>query len=274
MKNKVFNIVANNTDIYGQIHSPKEPRAVVVLVHGMGEHSGRYAEKVVPFLLSQELAVVSYDNFGHGQSGGKRGHCPSYGALMELLDDVVQMARKEFTSIPVLLYGHSMGGNLVLNYLLDHNPNIKAAIVTSPYLRLGFQPPKWKMILGKVMLKLVPSITLPSGLDSSGISRIPSEIEKYIADPLIHDKVSPMFSFPIMEAGERAISKAYLLKVDTLLLHGTADPIIDYHATEEFHRNATKTTFCPIEGGFHELHHDLGSEDFFATIKKWLAEKV
>jgi len=265
-----FTFTSYNTKIFGRWAQLDEVKGVVVLVHGFGEHSGRYLESVVPMLLKSSLAVVLYDNIGHGKSGGKRGHCPGYDTLMDILNQVIKKANSMFPGIPLFLYGHSMGGNIVLNYAIRRETGLKGVIATSPYLRLAFQPPKWKIVLGKVMLRLLPSITLSSGLDPKGISRISEEVEKYRTDPLVHDKVSPMFSFPIMDAGEWAIGNAHKLKVDTLLLHGTSDGIIDYRGTEEFHQNSTQTTLRFFEGGYHELHHDLCKEEMLGVIRGWL----
>ncbi len=270
MQKSEFEIESYGTTIYGITILPAEIRGSVVLVHGFGEHSGRYLENVVPMLTENGMAVYLYDNFGHGRSGGKRGHCPSYEALMDLLETIIEKAQNEFPKLPIFLYGHSMGGNLVLNYVLRRENVINGVIASSPYLRLAFDPPKWKMVIGKLLLHVFPSITMPSGLDSKGISRIPEEVGKYMADSLIHDLVSPMFSFPIIEAGEWAIANASLLKLQTLLLHGTGDPIIDYKGTEEFHKNSNKTTLKLFESGYHELHYDLCKATLLQTIGNWL----
>ena len=225
-------------------------------------------------LLNSALAVVTYDNVGHGRSAGKRGHCPSYDALMDILKGVIERATTVYPNLPLFLYGHSMGGNLVLNYALRNNLRIAGIVATSPYLRLAFKPPKWKMLLGRLMLKIFPMITLPSGLDAKGISRIPEEVENYSNDPLVHDLVSPMFSFPVMEAGEWAIANASKLETQTLLLHGTDDPIIDYRATEEFHQKGTTTKLKLFEGAFHELHHDKCQEQLLLTVSEWLKQRI
>tara|TARA_R110002167_G_scaffold298814_5_gene503197 strand:- start:481 stop:1305 length:825 start_codon:yes stop_codon:yes gene_type:complete len=269
-----FGFEAFDTAIYGRYVQPEDAKGVVVLAHGFAEHSGRYIKNVVPALLALQLAVVLYDNIGHGKSGGKRGHCPSYDALQEVLGSVINRASELFPNVPLFLYGHSMGGNLVLNYALRNDIALGGVVVTSPYLRLAFQPPKWKMILGRMMLRILPSITLASGLDPNGISRIPEAVEKYKADPLVFDQVSPMYSLPIMEAGEWAIANAGNLKVSALLLHGTADPIIDYRATEEFHNNSDKTTLKLFPGGYHELHHDQCADEMMAVVTNWLKNKL
>ncbi len=270
MEQHKFSFELYGTTIRGLYAQTDKVRGLVVLVHGFGEHSWRYLDDVIPRLLQASMAVVTYDNIGHGISGGKRGHCPSYGALLDILDTVIVKARSLFPKVPLFLYGHSMGGNLVLNYALKNNIELRGIVATSPYLRLAFQPPKWKMALGKTLLHLIPSMTMPSGLDPNGISRIHEEVSKYIQDPLVHDKVSPMFSFPIMDAGEWAISHAHQLQVDTLLLHGADDPIIDFRGTQAFHENSQKTTLEIFDGGYHELHKDLCKDQMLECIENWL----
>jgi len=269
-----FKIHTNGSEIYGAHVCPQSIKGVVVLVHGFGEHSGRYLHNVMPMLMKNGFAVVTYDNVGHGKSSGKRGHCQSYEALLDILNTIIDRAIGYYPNLPLLLYGHSMGGNLVLNYALRRENNITAIIATSPYLRLAFQPPKWKLLIGKWMLNRLPSITMPSGLDPNGISRIPEEIEKYKKDPLVHDRVSPMFSFPIMHAGEWAISNADRLEINTLLIHGTADPIIEFKGTKEFHEHSKRTSLALIEGGYHELHHDLDQQKVFQVMTTWLDDQI
>lgn len=274
METTDFRFQKDGCEIYGFHTQPENVTRVMVLVHGFGEHSGRYKNNVIPMLMASGFAVATYDNVGHGKSSGKRGHCQSYTALLDILSAVIEKAQVFYPNTPLYLYGHSMGGNLVLNYALRRAPKVTGIVATSPYLRLAFQPPKWKMLLGKFMLKIMPSITLPSGLDPHGISRILAEVEKYKKDPLVHDKVSPMFSFPIMDAGEWAIENASKLAIDTLLMHGTADQIIDHTATQEFHQNSNKTTLKLFEDGFHELHYDLCSDEMLTDITSWLKERL
>ncbi len=274
MELKDCTVKVSDSNVYCCYAAPDEIEGAVVLVHGFGEHSGRYLDHVVPMLLNTSLAVVIYDNIGHGKSDGKQGHCPSYVALLDILDSIIVKTKSIFSEVPLFLYGHSMGGNLVLNYALRRKVELAGVVATSPYLRLAFQPPKWKMFIGKMMLGLMPSITLPSGLNPNGISRIPEEVAKYKNDALVFDEISPMYSFPIMDAGEWAIAHAAQLNVDTLLLHGTADPIIDHKGTIAFHENSNKTALELIDGGFHELHNDLCRNQILKMVQGWLKLRV
>ena len=276
MKHQEFYFNCYKKQLFGQYWEPKQQttNAVVILVHGMGEHSGRYSDFVVPEFIDKGFAVISFDHFGHGHTEGKRGHCPSYQALLDSVKQVFLKAKEVFGDKPTFLYGHSMGGNVVLNYIMRRHPDIKGGIITSPYLRLAFQPPKWKMTLGKLMLKIYPSITLPSELDTKAISRIDSEVKKYEDDKLVHDKVSPKFTFPMLDAGQYAIEMSHTLNVPLLVMHGTGDQLVDHNATIEFAKSAPNTTLKLYEGGYHELHNDLEREDVIKTIIDWMESKL
>jgi len=265
-----FTFKLYDTDFFGQYWEPEITKKVIVLVHGMGEHVSRYKESVISHLIKNKFAVVAFDQFGHGKTSGKRGHCPSYQALLESIDLAIEKAHAIFPQKPIFLYGHSMGGNLVINYALRKNSDIKGVITTSPFLRLAFNPPKWKVTLGKLLLKFWPSLTLPSELEVDAISRDKNEVKKYNDDSLIHDKVSPMFVFSVKDAGEWAIENANKLDVPMLILHGTGDRITDYKASETFVQNTQKASLKLFEDGYHELHHDLCRDEFIETVLNWL----
>jgi len=232
-----FNFQVHNTQFYGQYFKAEAAKAAVILVHGMGEHSGRYTNFVIPKLLENSLSVITYDQFGHGKTEGKRGHNPNFEAVLTCIDHITSKAKEVFGNIPLLLYGHSMGGNVVINYTLRKEHHFKGIIATSPLLRLAFQPPKWKLIFGKVIQKIAPSITMPSELDASGISRDSTEVKKYVDDPLNHDKISPNYSLTFFESGEWVIKNAH-------------------------------------KGGYHELHNDLEKEKFMDLVVKWILQHL
>lgn len=259
----------------GQYYEPKNPQAIIILVHGMGEYSRRYENSVVPALLESSIAVISYDQFGHGESEGKKGHHPGYDYLLDSVDHMIQKAEILFPGKPIFLYGHSMGGNVVINYTLRRKHHLKGTIATSPFLRLAFEPPKWKMIFGKLIEKIYPSITMPNELNLQYLSKDQLEIEAYKNDPLIHDKISTRYSLQMMKKGEWAISNAHTLKTDMLLIHGMKDQITSQKASKEFADKANgMVKYVPIENGYHELHNDLEKVAVLDQICKWIKEKI
>ncbi|WP_440122779.1 lysophospholipase [Tenacibaculum sp. Ill] len=269
MTHHTFTFNFQKTEFFGQYWKPESLKAVVVIIHGMGEHSGRY-EHVAKKLTDNNFGVIAFDHFGHGKTTGKRGHNPGYNYVLESVTKLIDKAKEVFGDKPTFLYGHSMGGNTVINYTLRKEHLLKGIIATSPFLRLAFEPPAWKLSLGKIMQKIAPSITLGNELDANDISRDPVEVEKYSNDPLVHDKVSPNFSLSFIDAGEWAIKNASSLKTPMLLLHGTGDKIIDYKGTEAFANNASKTSIKLYEGGFHELQNDLCKEEMLQDVVNWL----
>ncbi|MFP2994977.1 lysophospholipase [Spongiivirga sp. MCCC 1A20706] len=274
MKHKEFFLKKYHQQIFAQSWTPNEPKAIVLLVHGFGEHSSRYAEFVVPHLIDNSFAVFTYDNIGHGKSTGKRGDCESYEQLMAILNDAYDEVRERFVDLPVFLYGHSMGGNLVINYTLRIEPGVKGTIASSPYLRLAFKPPSWKMSIGKLFYKIAPSITLSAGLEVNHLTRDKVEVEKYKNDPLVHDKVSPMFTFPIMEAGEWAITNSEHLSTPMLVAHGTGDKVTSHEASKEFAKGSPKASLQLFDGGYHEMHNDLDKKDFMKTLITWMDKQL
>ncbi len=273
MTHQEYNFNFHKTQFYGHYYQPERIKGVVILVHGMGEHSGRYTPFVIPKLVAEDLAVITYDQFGHGKTSGKKGHNPGYNYLLDALETVLIKAQELFPGKSLFLYGHSMGGNVVINYILKRAHPFKGAIATSPLLRLAFQPPKWKLTAGKLMQKVAPSITLPSELDANAISRDPEEVKKYVDDPLVHDKVSANYSLSVFDAGEWAIDNAHQLSTPLLVVHGSGDQLTDYKASQEFVENSKgKAQLKLFEGGYHELHNDLDKEVFITTITNWIRE--
>jgi len=275
MTRKPFEFQICELTLHGQYYEPKEIKAVVVLVHGMGEYSRRYEQTVVPELLKQSFAVISYDQFGHGLSEGKKGDHPGYECILDGLEEVLNKAKSLFQSQPTFLYGHSMGGNVVINYVLRRENNLSGVIATSPFLKLAFKPPAWKMTFGKIIEKIYPSLTMPNELDVQALSKDQKEIQAYLNDPMIHDKVSTRFSLAFMKTGQWAIDHASSLKSPMLLLHGTKDRITSHLASEEFAKNSNgKVDFRPVENGFHELHHDLERQMVLNIICDWIEKQI
>ncbi|NNF18259.1 MAG: alpha/beta hydrolase [Flavobacteriaceae bacterium] len=251
---------------------PLDPKGVVVIIHGFGEHSGRYTHSVIPFLLAQGQAVIFYDNLGHGKTEGQKGYCEGYEELLDLLERFIAKAIDLYPDLPLFLYGHSMGGNLALNLVVRRSTPVSGVIATSPYLRLAYQPPGWKMKLGRILQRIAPRFAMPSGLDPKGISSIPDEVDKYREDPLVHDKITPNYAFPVMDAGDWIIKHADQLAIPALLLHGKMDPIIDHGGSVDFADGTDYGKLVLLDEGLHELHHDVSRDKLFQHIAKWFTD--
>lgn len=270
-----FHIKLKNGQILkGMIQSPGEnARAVVIFVHGVGEHIQRYAYWANLF-NKEGIGFTGVDLPGHGRSEGRRGHIKNYTVIGEMLDIMLNTCNKTFPGVPVFIYGHSLGGGIVLEYLLKKNPRIKGAIVTSPWLRLSFEPPKVKLVLVSVMKSILPGLIQPSGLNVNHISHDEAAVEKYKSDPLVHDKISVSLVHAAMTAAHYSLEHASELKVPTLIIHGSDDQICSPEGSREF---ASKTGMAELkiwEGGYHELHNELFKDDVFRYIINWVNVKL
>ena len=266
-----FHIELSNKQILkGIIQSPGDNgRAVIVFVHGLGEHIQRYTHWAEKF-SKERIGFVGMDLPGHGRSQGKRGHMKSYLLADEMIDILVNTSKKTFPGIPVYIYGHSLGGGIVLEYLLKKNPSVKGAIVTSPWLKLAFEPSKGKVRLASAMKAIYPGLIQPSGLNVNDLSHDVSVVEKYKNDPLVHDKISVGLFASAMSAASYSLENASSLKVKTLLMHGSDDHICSPDGSREFAAKTNKVELKIWEGGFHELHNEPFNDEVFTYIMGWI----
>ncbi len=261
----------------GKCWLPKPaPRAIVACVHGFAEHIGRYAH-VADAFNQAGVAFIGFDLRGHGLSGGQRGHTPSYSNYMEDIREFLALVTEKFPNLPLFLYGHSAGGNLVLNYVLRFAPEyVQGVIATSPWLRLAFQPPPVKIWLAKIISKIYPAFTQKSDLDANDISSDPVVARAYVQDPLIHRDVSAGAVSGIVAAGERALREAGQWAVPLLLFHGTDDKITDRAATEAFAAAVPPSwlTLRIWDKGRHELHNETFRAEVTASMVQWIADQL
>jgi acylglycerol lipase len=269
-----FNIKLSNGQVLkGIIQSPGEnPKGVIVLVHGRGDHIQRYLLWADLF-IKEGFAFTGVDLPGHGRSEGQRGHIKSYKLLDEMINIMLDSCRKTFPGIPVYLYGQSMGGGIVLDYLLRVNPRIKGAIVTSPWLRLSFEPPRSKVILASLLKNLVPGLVQPAGLIVSHISHNAVVGENFKSDPLTHNKISLGLFHIAINAAKYSLNHASELKIPTLIIHGSEDLITSPEGSREFAKKSGMVVLKIWEGGYHELHNEPFKDEVFRLILNWIDKK-
>lgn len=272
MKNTILKWKSNDgVSIFGQKweSDTASPKAIICLVHGFGEHSTRY-EHVAQYFTDNNYAVITYDARGHGKSDGKRGHFPSYDEFLNDVGNLLKQSDQHFPNLPKIVYGHSMGGQIVVNYALKRNPSIAGIVLSSPFFQPGFAPPAIKLAAGKIMRNLIPSFSLPSGLDVNAISRDKNEVQKYKNDPLVFDSISSKMGIELLEFGAEAVQNASSLSYPTLLFHGTADQLTSFDQSKKFATNAGKNvTFIEYNGFYHECHNEPEKAQVLKNIVDW-----
>jgi alpha-beta hydrolase superfamily lysophospholipase len=250
----------------------KNMKAIICLIHGLGEHSGRYSDLGAVF-MENDYALFAMDQRGHGRSEGKRGHAQSYQVWLDDIKAFLAVVRDRYPQKDIILYGHSLGGNQVLNYILREEADIAGAIVTSPLLRLSVKVPIWKLVLAKIVNVVFPSFVLRTDLKSKDLSHLKEIQVAYEEDKLVHDRLSARAFLSFCEAGLWAISNANRLKVPLLLMHGSEDKITSCEASGEFADKAGDIcSFKVWDVYFHELHNDEGNEAVMQYLLSWLAQ--
>lgn len=249
-------------------------RAVVLIIHGMGEHTGRYRH-VAEMLTGEGYAVLAFDQLGHGRTEGKRGHARSYEDLLSGIDRLREEAARKLPGKPVFLYGHSMGGNLALNYVLRRKTDLAGAIVSSPWLKLAFAPPSWKTALARIIHRVWPSYTERKAFLPTQLTTDPEMGAKIASDPLGHGFISARYFLEVHRAGKYALEHAADITAPLLLMHGDDDTVTSTAASRQFaERAGSNCTYREWPGFRHELHNESGREEVFRTVREWIKNRL
>lgn len=258
--------------IYSQKWLTDSPaKAVIVLVHGLGEHIGRY-NHVANFLNKNQISVYGFDHRGHGKSSGKRGHIGSNQYFISDIDTMIDVAKKENPGLPVFLYGHSLGGNMVLYYSLFKKPSIQGVISTSPGIGTGEPVPPAKLMAAKILKTLLPAMTMDNGLDVNNLSHNPQVIKDYQEDPLVHPLISAKLAMLMFSNGDWIIENASKFNLPLLLLQGEKDHIVSLDKTKQFAEKVPKSiiTFKIFPNLYHEMHNEYEQEQVLNFILDWI----
>ncbi|MFM8320337.1 MAG: lysophospholipase [Chloroflexota bacterium] len=259
-------------DLHAQSWDPPAapPRAVICLVHGLGEHARRY-QHVAQAFTNAGCSLFTFDLRGHGRSGGPRGHTPSDEAYLKDIDQLLDEAAQVYPDRPRFIYGHSLGGLLVLFYSLRRRPNLAGVIATSPALQSPLTQQKLKIALARTLAKLTPGGSLPTGLDANGLSRDPQVIAAYQADPLVHDRVTFGWTSVMLSMLAWTAANAAAFPLPLLLMHGEKDPITFASGSQAFAAAVKTPVMLKIWPGLlHETHNEPEQAQVLQTMLEWV----
>ena len=255
----------------------KRPKAVIALIHGLGEHTGRYLH-VGKTMTDAGYGFVGFDLRGHGRTGGARGHFPSLEIAMRDMREFFRFLVQRYPDIPHFLYGHSLGGLLALAYALQYSNGLKGVIVTGSGLRSPLQEQKAKVAMANLLGSLLPTVSVPSGLDPATISRDADVVKKYVNDPLVHDRTSLGLGKSGIKAIDFCFAHAKEFKPPLLIMHGTADQLTYPSGSEDFARLASENnkdvTLKLWDGLYHEIHNEPENGEVFKVMIDWLEKRL
>lgn len=245
-------------------------KGIVVMVHGLGEHAGRY-DRLAQRLVDWGYSAIGYDQVGHGDSDGPRGGLPSMLRLVEDLDDVVGSVRNRLRpGERLIVLGHSMGGVVACCWVLLRPSRINGLVLSSPAFRTDLGP--LQRLLLAVLPGLAPDFRVRNNVRPEGLSHDPDVVHAYKADPLVHDRVSARLARFIVEGGARVLSRARDWTVPTLLLYSGRDPVVDARGSRAFAAQAPAGVVeaHAFDDMLHEVFNELDPEPAYAALKDWL----
>lgn len=251
------------------IPSVSRPQAVILLVHDFGEYSWRYKQWAKKFAYNG-FVFVSWDHYGHGISDGEPGNIKNYEQFLLEIDLAITKVSEQFPSLPIVLYGQGMGGNIALNYAIRRTSPISLLVITSPWLSIIVQLSKVKRIMLNLFSVFLPSITLKMPIKAEQLSHSEDAILKYNSDKLVHNTITPHLISIMSKASRYAIKNASKIRIPTLLMHGSADSLTSCNATNAIANTIRNATFVEWPDLYHELHNETKQNEVFMNIQEWL----
>lgn len=266
---------ARGAELFWQCWRTSRPRAVLLVVHGLGEHSGRY-QNVVDALEGLPLSIWAHDLRGFGRSTGQRGHVDSFWDYMEDLDRFLEHVRSQEGELPLFLLGHSFGGLISLHYAICRPGRLAGLVLSSPCLGLALQVPRWKHSAGMLLSRFLPRFSMPNGIDPALLSHDAEVVERYRRDPLVTDRVSARLYAEMLSAMERVSRRAVQLDAPCLLLLAGDDGLVSVPVAENvFVRLGTRDKEMHIYPGyFHELFNEEAKEEPLGRLRQWLEQHL
>lgn len=262
---------ANGLELFWQRWTCRDlARAVVAIVHGFGEHSGRYS-RLVEYLVPRGYTVYGFDHRGHGRSPGRRGYITEWGEFRDDVDAFLDLIARQEPHRPVFLFGHSLGALIALEYTLHHPRDLQGLIVSGlPLGEIGL--PRALFTLSRLLSRLWPTFSLDLTANFARLSRDPAIAEEWRADPLVHGRGTARLGTELQDAVVRTKARAGDVRLPLLMLHGAEDLVVPPAPAREFFARVIHPDKERHEypGGYHEPHNDVDAERTFRDIDDWL----
>ena len=276
MQESGFLAAQDGTRIYWQGWRPaSEPRAFICIAHGVGEHIERYAH-LASFLNEKGFAVFGCDHRGHGRSDGKRGHVLSFDEYIKDYKIFRDSVSSRFSGKKSCLLGHSLGGLIAVHYALAHPADFDCLVLSSAAVKVIIDANPVKIALGKFFSKVLPELTMGSGLDANMISRDKEVVKKYVNDPLVHDRVSARWFTSFVAAIDQANARAGEIKLPALVMQSSEDKLVDPSGAREFFARlgSSDKTLQYWEGFYHEMFNETEKDKVYQFLLNWLEKHL
>lgn len=263
-------------NIYYQAYLPKSDiKGSIIIVHGLGEHSGRY-DNVVKFLVPKGFAIYGFDLLGHGKSEGQREFVEKYEDFTETLTNYKNKVKSWQPEKPLFLLGHSMGGLIAAEYLIDHSNEFEGAIISAPLITIPDNISKLTVLAGKIFSTIAPKMGI-TALDSTAISRDPEVVNDYKNDPLVfHGKTTARLSVELLKAIMRVNDEASKIAIPFIVLQGSDDRLVNPEGAKMLHERAGSQdkSIKIYDGLYHEVFNEPERDQVLADVASWLNARL
>jgi acylglycerol lipase len=261
-----------DTDIYYQYWLPEsEPKAILLVVHGLAEHSGRYMN-VVNHLVPSGYAVYGLDHIGHGKSDGERVYVERFQDYTTTLKKYFDMIRKWQPEKPIFLIGHSMGGLISAAYLLEHQGELSGAVLSGPGIKVPDNISQATIFVGKLLSIIMPKAGLIQ-LDAEGVSRDPKVVDAYINDPLVYTgKTTARLCAELLKTTQRVTDQATKIRLPIMIIQGSGDKLVDPSGAQLLYDlvGSGDKMIKIYDGFYHEVFNEPEHEQVLNDVNKWL----
>ncbi len=265
------------TGIFYRYYTPVvDAGAVVLIVHGLAEHSGRYRH-FIDYCLERGLVVCTMDLRGHGKSEGTPGYVERFGDYLADLGLFLSRVKKDFAGHKIFLLGHSLGGTIAVSYAVSRQDEFAGLVLSAPVLRPGTGIPRWQITLSRRLSVIAPKIGV-ARLNSSAISRSPEVVRSYREDELVyHGQISARLATEILNTIERDLPGHFSrILLPLLVMYGTADTLSNPDGSWRFYRavGSADKILKPYEGLYHEIFNEPEQRQVFIDVGDWLTGHI
>lgn len=263
---------AQNQSIFHQHWIPDSaPRAILLVCHGLNEHSGRY-HHLAEYFTEKGFGVYGFDHIGHGKSDGTRSFVRDFPTFTDPILTCIDMIEEEHPDVPVFLVGHSMGGLIGANFLIDHQDKVQGAVLSGSLTLLPEYVSDFTIKIGKLLSSIMPKMGILA-IDADGISRDKDVVQAYKDDPLVHTgKMTARISNVMNEGIARIAAEGSKISLPVLLLHGSDDSLCDPECSKYLHNliSSQQNQLIIYDGFFHEVYNEPDQETVFNDVLNWL----
>ncbi|MFC1908372.1 alpha/beta hydrolase [Chloroflexota bacterium] len=268
--------VSEGNSLYYQCWMPgKNPTAVLLVVHGLAEHSGRYAN-IVNYFVARGYAVYGFDQRGHGRSPGQRGYVERFSHFIDDLDAFLVMICGRHQGARVFLVGHSIGGMVATAFAVDYQDKIDGLILSAPTLKVGVSVSSGLIIVARLLSLLLPKMGLYV-IDASAISRDNTVVTSYVNDPLVYrGKIRARLGTELVKTMRMLPRRMSRISLPLLIMHGTADRLSEPQGSKMLYDgiNSVNKPLKLYDGFWHEIFNEPGREQVFKDMEVWLAGHI